>query len=456
MFKIFGRSVAFLLFLTIFSFQTSFAQNNPSLKEGLEVGTKPNYYHSAVNLSSGNWNFSNAIIANSSLDKKNGKQSIRLKSNGFVEMNFDYPFGITKLISIQHGIYGNDTSNVVWSLYCSADKGQSWQQVGDSVITSNSTLKSITFIKTFSGSLRFQIRHLHGSKLNIDDIVISGSGNNTRNNSVSTFGSGTCNCSSSTDTIPTRDDNLAMGNPSNATTNTTDSNNYLISKSQYTVSYNNAYGVPNWSSWHLSSAWKGSAARCDCFTSDATLPTGYTKIVTGNYTNTGFDRGHLCPSEDRDSTAADNKATFIMTNITPQSPVLNQQTWASFETYCRKLMSQGNELYIIAGGYGSGGESSNGGDSTTISKGKIRVYARFWKVAIILPVGTNDVNRVTNSTRVIAIDMPNKQNVNANSWGYYRVSVDAIEAATGYNLLSNVPTSIQNVIEASADTGPTN
>jgi endonuclease G len=39
--------------------------------------------------------------------------------------------------------------------------------------------------------------------------------------------------------------------------------------------------------------------------------------------------------------------------------------------------------------------------------------------------------------------------------GTYRTSVDAIEAATGYDLLSNLSTSIQASIEANVDNGPT-
>jgi endonuclease G, mitochondrial len=48
--------------------------------------------------------------------------------------------------------------------------------------------------------------------------------------------------------------------------------------------------------------------------------------------------------------------------------------------------------------------------------------------------------------------MPNVQGIRNNDWRIYRTSVDAIEAATGYNFLSNVPVAIQNVIEASVDT----
>jgi endonuclease G len=73
----------------------------------------------------------------------------------------------------------------------------------------------------------------------------------------------------------------------------------------------------------------------------------------------------------------------------------------------------------------------------------------------VLPSGTNDLARITTKTRVIAIDTPNDNSLSS-SWGSYRTSVDAIETATGYDLLSALPTSTQKTLEASHDTGPTN
>jgi endonuclease G len=68
-------------------------------------------------------------------------------------------------------------------------------------------------------------------------------------------------------------------------------------------------------------------------------------------------------------------------------------------------------------------------------------------------VGDNDVSRVNANTRIIAIDTPNINSINTN-WGVYRTSVDAIEAATGLDLLSNLPVEVQEVIEAKTDGGP--
>jgi len=72
-----------------------------------------------------------------------------------------------------------------------------------------------------------------------------------------------------------------------------------------------------------------------------------------------------------------------------------------------------------------------------------------------LPNGNDDVNRVTTSTRVIAVNTPNTQSIVTSTWGGYRTSVDAIESATGYDILSNLPDAIESVLESRIDNGPT-
>ncbi|HEX8349384.1 MAG TPA: DNA/RNA non-specific endonuclease [Hymenobacter sp.] len=259
---------------------------------------------------------------------------------------------------------------------------------------------------------------------------------------------------SGSSSTPTRDDNLALGNPSGATTDTNNYTNYLLIKPQYALSYHRDRGIPNWVSWHLSSAWLGTVDRQDNFTADNSLPTGWYRVTTSSYTGSGFDRGHNCPSADRTSSVDDNSATFLLSNIMPQAPNNNQRTWVGLENYCRTLVDQGNELYIICGSYGKGGVGSNGAAST-LDNGRVTVPDRCWKVVVVLPVGTDDVKRVGTSTRVIAIDTPNDNSIKTD-WATYRTSIDAIEQSTGYDLLSAVSTSVQKTVEASVDTGPTN
>ena len=252
---------------------------------------------------------------------------------------------------------------------------------------------------------------------------------------------------------PTLPEHLTLGNPSGATADPAVPANYLLLKPQFALSYHRDRGIPNWVSWHLDARWLGLAARQDNFRPDPDLPAGWYKPGAGSYTGSGFDRGHHCPSADRTTSIADNSATFLMSNMLPQAPRLNQQTWANLEDYCRTLVRQGNEAYIICGSYGRGGTGSNG-YMTILDQGRVTVPARCWKVVVVLPVGENDATRVSSSTRVIAIDAPNDNSVST-SWGGYRTTVDAIESATGLDVLSAVGSSVQQVVEARVDAGPT-
>jgi endonuclease G len=80
----------------------------------------------------------------------------------------------------------------------------------------------------------------------------------------------------------------------------------------------------------------------------------------------------------------------------------------------------------------------------------VAVPAETWKVVIVLTNGTNDVGRVTTATRTIAVVMPNSGSIGTD-WRAYRVSVDQVEAITGFDFFSNVPPGIQNVIEGRVD-----
>jgi endonuclease G len=241
-----------------------------------------------------------------------------------------------------------------------------------------------------------------------------------------------------------------MGNPSGATTDINNPNNYLMEKTQYVLSYSRDRGTPNWVSWHLDSTWLGSAPRQDDFRPDPAVPSSWYRVQDDDYSGSGFDRGHMTPSADRTSTVADNSATFLMTNFIPQSPDNNRGPWEKFESYLRTQVAAGNELYIISGPSGVGGQGSNGAAST-VANGHVTVPQKTWKVVLVLPVGDSDVSRVNASTRTIAVIMPNTQGISSDSWQKYLATVDQVEALTGYDFFSNVPVNIQNVIESRAD-----
>ena len=259
-----------------------------------------------------------------------------------------------------------------------------------------------------------------------------------------------------TDAPPMNGDNnnLLMGNPSSAQPAIVMMDNYLIDQGYYIESYNSTKGEPNWVSWHLdASNITNVSSRLNDFAAFSGLPAGFTAVQSNSYNfNTyGFDRGHNCPSADRTSSTDANSATFLMTNMIPQAPQNNENTWADLEGYLREEVVAGNEVYIVMGSYGTGGTGLHGAFNTiTSGTVKINVPSNVWKVAVIVPTGDDDITRVSANTRVIAVNTPNINTIEKD-WKGYRVTVRDIEKATGYNLFSNLPQATQDVIETKKD-----
>jgi len=413
--------LAFSAALIVLTISLTTATMTP-LSEGFEAGGKTSYAAANVTLGTGSWFMNDALTGNLSTDRKTGAWSARIRNTGLIHMNFNKTGAGT--VSIQHAVFGTDGPST-WQLWSSTNNGSTWSQVGSTVTTSSTTLQTATFTVNNGVAIRFEIRKVSGgaNRINIDNVQIG-------------------DFSSPTPTpTPTPSEHLTMGNPSNAVTNVTQPNNYLMEKPQYSMSYSRDNGGPNWVSWHLDTSWLGSAPRQDDFRADTTLPTGWYRVQATDYSGSGFDRGHMCPSADRTVTIAANSATFLMTNMIPQLPANNQGVWANLESYSRTLVSQGNELYIISGGHGL---------QFFIANGHVAVPAQTWKVIIVLPVGSNDVSRVTTSTRTIAVVMPNSGTIGSD-WRAYRVSVDQVEAITGFDFFSSVSSGIQAVIEGRVD-----
>lgn len=235
---------------------------------------------------------------------------------------------------------------------------------------------------------------------------------------------------------------MQLGNPSSATSDPNNHSHYLIQRPQYALDYDDVTREPNWVSWDLTSGDVGSSGRSN-FIQDTTLPGGFYQVLTTDYSGSGYDRGHMCPSADRTITTTDNQQVFYMSNMVPQAPDNNQGVWANFESYCRSVASAGNEVLITCGPSGFGG--------STIASG-VAIPGYTWKIAVVVPLGSGTaLSRITSTTRVITIKVPNIAGVRSTPWQNFVTSVAQIEADTGYTFFTALSTPIANALRVEVD-----
>lgn len=145
----------------------------------------------------------------------------------------------------------------------------------------------------------------------------------------------------------------------------------------HVYAYDFAHNVPKWTAWHVTKAYTDTPERKKHWYSmgqDKSLPVA-NRVSKGDYTNSGFDRGHLAPyftsGGDRDGDGMDaefeNKPDWpiediddactvfeinYMSNMTPQLPDLNSRngSWYQLETLNREAAKESDqEFHIIAG-----------------------------------------------------------------------------------------------------------
>ena len=119
----------------------------------------------------------------------------------------------------------------------------------------------------------------------------------------------------------------------------------LLHRTNYTLSFNKSTNLPNWVAWRLDKkklAQKVSRDRYK-FVADPEV-SGKNAVVTQDYAQSGYDRGHMCPANDSRWSADAMRESFYMTNICPQNLSLNSGDWNELEQACHKWAEEGDAI----------------------------------------------------------------------------------------------------------------
>ena len=159
-------------------------------------------------------------------------------------------------------------------------------------------------------------------------------------------------------------------------------------------------------------------------------------VSSDDYTNTGYDRGHLAPNFILGKVGGlpAQEATFVMTNVIPQDPTLNRGLWKDLEMLIAKTYLKENEfMYIFTGPIY---DFIPGKPRMQLESG---VWIPDWCYKIIVDLDGFEF-------RVLSFMFPNKGPYT--KLEDYLVSVDVIEKATGLDFLSDLPDSVEFQLEA--------
>ena len=214
-----------------------------------------------------------------------------------------------------------------------------------------------------------------------------------------------------------------------------DPDNFLVIGEGSSFSYNTARGAVNWVIWKTTPADLGESIARPDFRPDPRLPAALRRINFGDYSGSGYDRGHMVPAADRFGSPATFNETFLMTNIVPQTPSLNQYPWQQLESYVRSQVRRGWDAYQIAGAYGE----------LQVIKKRLTVPTNCWKIVVLVRTGNSP--EIIGSTKIVAVDMPNRDSMENDRWQRYQTTVRTIEVRTGFDLFRYLDPAVQEEIE---------
>lgn len=204
----------------------------------------------------------------------------------------------------------------------------------------------------------------------------------------------------------------------------------ILKRKGYTLSYNADYKTPHWVAWELTKKeTKGKEGRTDKFLPDPDARGA--KAYTGDYTKSGYDRGHMAPAADMKWSRKAMEESFYMSNICPQNPNLNRGDWNDLEEKSRHWAKKYGVVYIACGPIYDNKRPKR------IGNNKVAVPDAFYKVVLI-----NDKK----NPKAIGFIFPNK--AGHKPLKKYVVTVDSVEKRTNIDFFSALPDEIENKIEA--------
>ena len=209
----------------------------------------------------------------------------------------------------------------------------------------------------------------------------------------------------------------------------------VIQRTGYTLAYDKKTKTPQWVAWELTKEeTKGNHERTDKFLPDPNVEGA--KVVTTDYTGSGYDRGHMAPAGDMKWNKKAMEESFYMSNICPQIHHLNTGDWNELEANTRKWARRYGSVYVTCGPIYNGSRRTQ-----YIGKNRVKVPDAFFKVILI-----------QSPKKTCALGFFFENEAGQRPLNEYLVSIDYLEQTTGIDFFPALPDELENVLEAETHT----
>lgn len=199
--------------------------------------------------------------------------------------------------------------------------------------------------------------------------------------------------------------------------------------------------------WSKGEKFNGYGGNGDPFQPDKDIPEAY-RTELSDYSGSGYNRGHMCASEDRIASKEVNGQTFYLSNMHPQIGGHNSGIWSAFEAKLRgwrdATVGVGGEIFVCKGGTI---------DDVTINGKKVSGVASYIKEKVPVPKYFYMAILKKSSSGVysgVAIWTEHKsyQSSEYRDASAFMISIDELEARTGFDFFCNLPDNIEASVES--------
>lgn len=209
----------------------------------------------------------------------------------------------------------------------------------------------------------------------------------------------------------------------------------IRSRDSYVTSYDPRTRTASWVIEKLEAAsLLGSSDRNQCqFKEDDSIHV-FHRATNSDFKGSGFDRGHLAAAANHKWSQKAMNDTFYLSNIAPQNPHLNQNSWNNLEKLCRSLTRHYPSVYVCTGPLYLPRQEADG-----------KLYVHYQVL------GRNHVAVPTHFFKVVILEQPGGQGVELRSYVLpnapvdekiplerFLVPIETIERASGLLFVPNI------------------